>query len=383
MQKLNANSNCYNHAVNVSIMITKLDIQFIMSDNSAYSEYYTVDANENDDNPLGLGNDGTSSVKSLDGAYENVVKAAQKIDKPLSIISIIIQLIRALSIGLLFINIIAIIGVFLLYGLTPIPPVIIITTIILITYLVSYNRIANMLSDWLHNKFLSMVESSSYTCGMCAELKPCMQLELGARKDNPFNKLFSLIRASDYNTKMPSYIMKYLLATTITSSTETNDYTGRLIAIIYLIREHDKEADFNTIMPKTMQLLHDTALRLFAHDYNAIVNGPEPFTTAYNEIRTYSPYLPALSDNIINKWNNTSYSIPLDDDYNNNDRVNNPHELGLDSPGDDLKVYYTNAEYNIISDNNADTIVLANASRAFIKYFNMFVNDLQTVQAEE
>ena len=79
----------------VSIMITKLDIQFIMSDNSAYSEYYTVDANENDDNPLG--NDGANSVKSLDGAYENVVRAAQKIDKPLSIISIIIQLISALS----------------------------------------------------------------------------------------------------------------------------------------------------------------------------------------------------------------------------------------------------------------------------------------------
>lgn len=88
----------------VSIMITKLDIQFIMSDNSAYSEYYTVDANENDDNPLGSDNS-TSNVKSLDGAYENVVKAAQKIDKPLSIISIIIQLISALSSFLLFINI--------------------------------------------------------------------------------------------------------------------------------------------------------------------------------------------------------------------------------------------------------------------------------------
>lgn len=355
-----------------------------MSDNSAYSEYYTVDANENDDNPLS--NDGASSVKSLDGAYENVVKAAQKIDKPLSIISIIIQLIRVLSIGLLFINITAIIGVFLLYGLTPIPTIIIITTIILITYLVSYNRIANMLSDWLHNKFLSMVESSSYTCGMCAELKPCMQLELGARKDNPFNKLFSLIRASDYNTKMPSYIMKYLLATTITSSTDTNDYTGRLITIIYLIREHDKEADFNTIMPKTMQLLHDTALRLFANDYNAIENGPEPFTTAYNEMRTYSPYLPALSDNIINKWNNTSYFpvFSLDDDYNNNDdRTNNSRELGLTSSSDDLKIYYTNAEYNIIIDNNADTLTNINASRAFLKYFNMFVNDLQKAQAED
>lgn len=362
-------------------MATKLDIQFIMSDNSAYSEYYTVDANENDDNPLG--NDGASSVKSLDGAYENVVIAAQKIDKPLSIISIIIQLIRALSIGLLFINIIAIIVVFLLYGLTPIPTVIIITTIILITYLVSYNRIANMLSDWLHNKFLSMVESSSYTCGMCAELKPCMQLELGARKDNPFNKLFSLIRASDYNTKMPSYIMKYLLATTITSSTETNDYTGRLIAIIYLIREHDKEADFNTIMPKTMQLLHDTALRLFAHDYKAIENGPEPFTTAYNDMRAYSPYLPALQDNIFDKWNNASYSIPLDDNYNNNDMIINTAELGLDySPGYESKLYYTNAEYNIISDNNANIVDSANASRAFLKYFNMFVNDLQAVKAE-
>ena len=77
-------------------MITKLDIQFIVSDNSDYSEYYTVDANENDDNPLG--DNGTSNiesledilhdsddnnVKSLDGAYENVVKAAQKIDKPI------------------------------------------------------------------------------------------------------------------------------------------------------------------------------------------------------------------------------------------------------------------------------------------------------------
>lgn len=369
----------------VSIMITKLDIQFIMSDNSAYSEYYTVDANENDDNPLGSDNS-TSNVKSLDGAYENVVKAAQKIDKPLSIISIIIQLISALSSFLLFINIIAIIGVFLLYGLTPIPTVIIITTIILITYLVSYNRIANMLSNWIHNKFLSMVEASSYTCGMCAELKPCMQLELGARKDNPFNKLFSLIRTSDYNTKMPSYIMKYLLAKCDWDAPKSSlDYTGRLIAIIYLIREHDKEADFNTIMPKTMQLLHDTALRLFAHDYNAIINGPEPFTTAYNDMRAYSPYLPALSDNIINKWNNTSYFpvFSLDDDYNNNDdRTNNSRELGLTSSSDDLKIYYTNAEYNIIIDNNADTVVSANASRTFIKYFNMFVNDLQTVKAK-
>lgn len=37
-----------------------------MSDNNSdYSEYYTVDANENDDNPLGSDNS-TSNVKSLD-----------------------------------------------------------------------------------------------------------------------------------------------------------------------------------------------------------------------------------------------------------------------------------------------------------------------------
>lgn len=127
--------------------------------------------------------------------------------------------------------------------------------------------------------------------------------------------------------------------------------------------------------------LHDTALRLFSHDYNAIANGPEPFTTAYNDMRAYAPSLPLLQDNIIEQWNNKSY-LPskwdgkiYDDDYNN-DSIHNSHELGLNASSN-LLVYYNSNEYNIIDNNHASIAAYANSSKAFIKYFNMFVDNLQ------
>ena len=273
--------------------------------------------------------------------------------------------------------------------------------------MVSSDKFKHMFSTRIHNKFLSMVEASSYTYGMLAELKPCMQLvETEKYETDDYYKLFNLIKASDYNTRMPSYVMKYLLATAwkkvrisklhselfndyddkiLTYNVNKSiDYSGRLISIIYLIREHDKEADFNAIMPETMQLLHDTALRLFAHRYDSIANGSEPFTTAYHDMRAYLPSLPVLPDNIIEQWNNKSY-LPskwdgkVYDDHYNNDRICNSHELrllGLKSSSS-LPVYYTRDEYNIISDNRADIAAYANPSKAFIKYFNMFVDNLQ------
>lgn len=378
-----------------------------MSDNSDYSEYYTVDANENDDNPLGdndtsdveslddiLHDSDDNIVKSLDDAYNNVVKAAQKIDKPIKNLSIIDAINILIQLAGYFLIPMIIIGFILNYGINRNSIIsIIIGIIIVILIMVSSNKIEHILSTRIHDKFLSMVEASSYTYGMLAELKPCMQLvETEKYETDDYYKLFNLIKASDYNTRMPSYVMKYLLATawkkvrisklhselfndyddkTLTYNVNKSiDYSGRLIAIIYLIREHDKEADFNAIMPETMQLLHDTALRLFAHRYDSIANGPEPFTTSYNDMRAYLPSLPVLPDNIIDRWNNTSY-MPYKDD--NNDKINNSH-VSLN----DLQVYYTSDEYKIISDNNADILTHANySSKAFIKYFTMFVDNLQ------
>ena len=391
-----------------------------MSDNNSdYSEYYTVDANEN---ILGSDNS-TSNVKSLDGAYENVVKAAQKIDKPIKNLSIIDTINILIQLACCFLILMIIIGFVFNYGINRNSIIsMIIITIILILIMVSSDKFKHMLSTRIHNKFLSMVEASSYTYGMLAELKPCMQLvETEKYETDDYYKVFSLIKASDYNTRMPSYIMKYLLATawkkirisklhselfndyddkTLTYNVNKSiDYSGRLISIIYLIREHDKEADFNAIMPETMQLLHDTALRLFAHDYNAIANGPEPFTTAYHDMRAYLPSLPLLHNNIIWQWNNKSY-LPYkwdgkvyDDGYNNDNICNsntsnllsyyasdeyhhNSHELGLNASSN-LLVYYTGDEYNIIDNNHAGIAAYANSSKEFIKYFTMFVDNLQ------
>ena len=319
--------------------------------------------------------DNSVSVKSLDDAYENVVKAAQKIDKPIKNLSIIDTIIILIHLAGYFLilpaMILLIIRAFIFYyGINSIISMIIIT-IIVILIMVSSNKIEHILSTRIHKKFLSMVEYNSYTYGMLAELKPCMQLVKTEKYEtDDFHRVLSLIKASDYNTRMPSYVMKYLLA-----KEPGIDYSGRLIAIIHLIREHDKEADFTSIMTGTMQLLNDTALRLFAQDYNSITNGPEPFTTAYNDMRAYSQSLPSLPDSIIERWNNTSYMPPITDDDNNNDRIS--YELGLDSSSNDLQEYYTSYEYKIISDNHADMLVCASSSKVFIKYFTMFVNNLQ------
>lgn len=122
--------------------------------------------------------------------------------------------------------------------------------------------------------------------------------------------------------------------------------------------------------------------------------------------RAYLPSLPLLHDNIIWQWNNKSY-LPYkwdgkvyDDGYNNDNICNsnasnllsyyasdeyhhNSHELGLNASSN-LLVYYTGDEYNIIDNNHAGIAAYANSSKEFIKYFTMFVDNLQKkVQLKE